>query len=851
MQPKQSLPLQPGMLNRPRVDSLIEEGLRYPLLVLLAGPGYGKTQAMASYLTRRDTPFMWFRFNALDNLPTTFWDHLVCALRHEFPTIAERLRAIDFPDTLSKFGTFMRILTDEYAQQKRVIWVIDDAGEATDHRITGFFRMLSEVDIDNFRFVLISNNLSNTESIAFMTSNSFLVLGKDLRFTVDEIAELYRTHGTLLEPGELYIIERYSEGWPLLLYLLMVRNGRMQDLVLQDGKLTHQAISHMFEERFFSGYTKKQQMLLIKLSMFNSFSLDIAFDLFDGDKAHLSFLVQHPFINNEPNTGYLLFHHHYRIFLEKKTYMLSPQEQQQMWRRAAGHYLAVGDSVQAITCYRKCGDHPSMLKVIHDHARSHRGIKREEAEFLLEHIALLSPEERLQYPVAEYLQALVHLNTLELEKSEAILLVLEQRLAGDTSADMRALLGDVYVLLGGIHMMRNEEDFGDYYRKAAQYLPEGSSLHNKYRLQTKNNHNFSIADNQPGARERMERAVHYGVPWMAKVMQGAMSGMEHVFSAEAAYLTYQLEDAQQHAYRAIYKAEAAAQHDLVCNGLGILARIGCMQGDLSEMEKQVQAIVEYAGRYEISVLDEIRDTVLAWYYVRLRDIKRVPRSILTINHANMPVLSYGRTQIVYSSYLIASGEYARLIGLLENPKGLYFTRGIWPDRICLFIMLAIAYERLGKPDAAVKALWNAYDMCYHNGLITLFVEAESYMVSLIEEAHRQSTYAFDPKWLDQIQQQAAAYAKRIAGMRAAYQKQNAPKTASKDNPLTRREIEVLDALSRGLTREEIAIEQFVSVNTVKTFIRSIYNKLDAANRAEAVSIAISQGFIDSSPAKSP
>lgn len=66
---------------------------------------------------------------------------------------------------------------------------------------------------------------------------------------------------------------------------------------------------------------------------------------------------------------------------------------------------------------------------------------------------------------------------------------------------------------------------------------------------------------------------------------------------------------------------------------------------------------------------------------------------------------------------------------------------------------------------------------------------------------------------------------------------------TKQNPLTHKEQEILIALSQGMTREEIAVERFITVNTVKTYIRNIYNKLQAGNRAEAVSIAMSRGYI--------
>jgi LuxR family maltose regulon positive regulatory protein len=52
--------------------------------------------------------------------------------------------------------------------------------------------------------------------------------------------------------------------------------------------------------------------------------------------------------------------------------------------------------------------------------------------------------------------------------------------------------------------------------------------------------------------------------------------------------------------------------------------------------------------------------------------------------------------------------------------------------------------------------------------------------------------------------------------------------------LSRRELEVLTGLSHGMTQEEIASVSSLSVNTVKSVIRSIYNKLGAVNKAGAV-----------------
>jgi DNA-binding NarL/FixJ family response regulator len=61
--------------------------------------------------------------------------------------------------------------------------------------------------------------------------------------------------------------------------------------------------------------------------------------------------------------------------------------------------------------------------------------------------------------------------------------------------------------------------------------------------------------------------------------------------------------------------------------------------------------------------------------------------------------------------------------------------------------------------------------------------------------------------------------------------------------LSERELDVLHCLTEGDTTSQIADRLFISENTVKTHIRHILEKLEAANRTEAVSKALSLGLI--------
>jgi DNA-binding NarL/FixJ family response regulator len=62
-------------------------------------------------------------------------------------------------------------------------------------------------------------------------------------------------------------------------------------------------------------------------------------------------------------------------------------------------------------------------------------------------------------------------------------------------------------------------------------------------------------------------------------------------------------------------------------------------------------------------------------------------------------------------------------------------------------------------------------------------------------------------------------------------------------PLTRREIQVLELLAEGLPNKAIAARLQISDQTVKFHVASIYGKLGAANRTDAVRRAVRRGFI--------
>jgi DNA-binding NarL/FixJ family response regulator len=70
-----------------------------------------------------------------------------------------------------------------------------------------------------------------------------------------------------------------------------------------------------------------------------------------------------------------------------------------------------------------------------------------------------------------------------------------------------------------------------------------------------------------------------------------------------------------------------------------------------------------------------------------------------------------------------------------------------------------------------------------------------------------------------------------------------PQATSSEAILTPRELEVLTLLARGCTYDEVATMLAISTNTVRTYIRSIYEKLHVSTKTEAALEAIRRGLI--------
>jgi LuxR family maltose regulon positive regulatory protein len=157
------------------------------------------------------------------------------------------------------------------------------------------------------------------------------------------------------------------------------------------------------------------------------------------------------------------------------------------------------------------------------------------------------------------------------------------------------------------------------------------------------------------------------------------------------------------------------------------------------------------------------------------------------------------------------------------------------------LLRALALQAEGKPSAALKPLERSLSLAEPEGYVRLYVEVARPLSALLSEFRAKVLVRRGDRSLH-APHRLLLYADRLlagfpdSGSTAALSSIDRQEAGIWDlaEPLTRRELEVLQLVCEGLSNREIGERLTVTLNTVKKHTSNVYGKLAVQSRAQAI-----------------
>ena len=186
--------------------------------------------------------------------------------------------------------------------------------------------------------------------------------------------------------------------------------------------------------------------------------------------------------------------------------------------------------------------------------------------------------------------------------------------------------------------------------------------------------------------------------------------------------------------------------------------------------------------------------------------------------------------------LIAEGNFTEAINLSDQVIAEAVKANRVFLRIDVEILRALAHWGDRASEAAMESLTNALRLAEPGGFMRVFLDHGERIIGLLEHARRTIE---EPELLAYVERILGAYSLKVEKSPEVLR----PQVKEIVEPLSERELEVLQLLPSSLSSTEMAAELSISVNTLRTHLKSIYAKLDAHSRYEAIARAKELGLL--------
>ena len=836
-------------LERPRINTLLEKAVQKPIVIMVAGAGYGKSLAAYTLVRKLTVRTAWIQFSEGDNISAHFWEKYVNAISAISRETANKLLEIGFPDTERQFHRYMTIPKADIITSEKYIFVYDDIHLIKDKAVLGFIEHSIATPFPNISSIIISRNeLELDISKAEERGQVVYITEKDLRFSKDETSEYFKLLELRPSIQTVSTIYNDTEGWAFALHLAGLSLKHSKDAAYVPQSLQAN-IFKLIESEVVSPLSKELQKFLIKLSLIEHPIPDLLWEIAGKNNSLIDEMEQlGSFIRYDTYLGGYRIHHLFLDYLTKRQQELSEDEKRDVWIKAACWCLRNNHKIDAVQYHEKAGDYAGLLGAINTFPLVFSG----QVALLLLGIMERAPAELYKTaPPAHVIRTRLLVSLGMFEKAENELRIIIARLEKENSLEIARTLTGCYNTLGFLGYLTCiqtcDYNYVRYFERAHYYsLLSGYQPSPPITVMNLSSYACRAASTKPGEIERYNNALGKMVIHISASINGCGYGMDDLAWGEFNFFRGDVSRAEQFLQRAVNKAHDRQQYEIEHCALFYLMRINLYRGTsdvVPNLLAQTDMLLTQKWYLNRSTYHDI---VYGWFYIQTGMPEKIaPWLKSDFEESDLNSMNHGIEIIVKAKYHIAAKRYPAALADLKSRQDKYGTWSFVLARLEAKILVSICRYRMNDLEGAFHELEKAWELAKNNGLILPFAEMGKDMRALAGAALKHLTIKIPKMELKKIKCSASLYAKNIFSLSEIFQNTSLAKgkKTNRGTSLSPREKDVLAGLAQGLTREEIAGVSAISVNTVKSAIRSIYNKLGAVNKADAVRIAAEQGLL--------
>src|SRR3954447_18349741 len=264
-----------GILRTALVDQL-NRASDTPVVMLCAGPGYGKTTALAQWAqSREQRPFAWVSIDRHDNDPVVLLTYVAVALDRVAPIDLGVFEALASPGTSVEATVVPRLGAALASMEHPIVLGLDDVHAISNPRCIDALVALAGHVPEGSQLALSARDGSALPLGALRMRGLGLELGPDdLRMDEQEARKLLSAMGLEISDDDVAELVRRTEGWPTGLYLAALSASTTGVGPLEVGALTGNDpfVAEFLRSEFFAQLPPHELRFLTRASMLEQMS---------------------------------------------------------------------------------------------------------------------------------------------------------------------------------------------------------------------------------------------------------------------------------------------------------------------------------------------------------------------------------------------------------------------------------------------------------------------------------------------------------------------------------------------------------------------------------------------------